>query len=199
MTGTIIHYHFSLSPWAYLGLSRLEAMAHQHGAQIIQKPVNMVETFKRTNGTLFKDRGAARIAYRNLELKRWKDFLSSPIKPEPAFFPCDDTLAARTVIAAREAGEMVSPLVNAVCTALWVEDRNIADRDTLAEILVASGYDADRTLKSAQSDDIGAVYEADTAEAVALGVFGSPTYVYNGELFCGQDRLDFLKRALVNG
>ena len=45
MTGTIIHYHFSLSPWAYLGLSRLEAMAHQHGAQIIQKPVNMVETF----------------------------------------------------------------------------------------------------------------------------------------------------------
>ena len=142
---------------------------------------------------------AARIAYRNLELKRWKDFLSSPIKPEPAFFPCDDTLAARTVIAAREAGEMVSPLVNAVCTALWVEDRNIADRDTLAEILVASGYDADRTLKSAQSDDIGAVYEADTAEAVALGVFGSPTYVYNGELFCGQDRLDFLKRALVSG
>ena len=197
MTGTLIHYHFSLSPWAYLGFPRLEAMAHRHGVEIIQKPVKMAETLRQTNGRLLKDRGTARIAYRNLELKRWKKFLSSPIKPEPAFFPCDDSLAARTVIAAREAGEVVSPLVGALFTALWVEDRNIADRDTLAEILVAGGYQADRTLKSAQSDEIGAVYEADTAEAVSLGVFGSPTYVYNEELFFGQDRLDFLERALA--
>ena len=34
------------------------------------------------------------------------------------------------------------------------------------------------------------------AEAETLGVFGAPTFVLNGELFWGQDRLDFVDRAL---
>ena len=36
-------------------------------------------------------------------------------------------------------------------------------------------------------------------EAVAKGVFGSPTYLYEGQLFWGQDRLDFLESALAEG
>jgi 2-hydroxychromene-2-carboxylate isomerase len=37
---------------------------------------------------------------------------------------------------------------------------------------------------------------ADSNKAVARGVFGAPSYIYRSELFWGQDRLDFLERAL---
>lgn len=40
-------------------------------------------------------------------------------------------------------------------------------------------------------------YQAHTEEAIAAGVFGSPTYVYQGELFWGQDRLDMLDEAIT--
>ena len=42
-------------------------------------------------------------------------------------------------------------------------------------------------------------YAALTAEARDLGVFGAPTYVIDGELFWGQDRLDFVQRRLQAG
>ena len=52
-------------------------------------------------------------------------------------------------------------------------------------------------LNAARSEENVARYDALTQEALQRGVFGAPTYVYNDELFWGQDRLDFLDRALA--
>ena len=50
----------------------------------------------------------------------------------------------------------------------------------------------------AKSEKVSKIYQSNTEDAVAKNVFGSPTYIYNDELFWGQDRLDFLERALNN-
>ena len=85
----------------------------------------------------------------------------------------------------------------ALLRAVWAEERNIADADTLAAIASEQGLDAKSLAQGATSADIGQRYEALTQEAIDRQVFGAPTYIYRDEPFWGQDRLDFLDRALA--
>jgi 2-hydroxychromene-2-carboxylate isomerase len=64
-------------------------------------------------------------------------------------------------------------------------------------MLAESGLPA-RRLEDAQSLDVQERYDANTRDAIELGVFGAPTYVIDGELFWGQDRLDFVERRLAH-
>jgi carboxymethylenebutenolidase len=77
-------------------------------------------------------------------------------------------------------------LAGDLLAALWKEDRNIADPAVLDEIGGRHGVSGSDREK----------YAAYTQEAVGRGVFGAPSYVYRDEIFWGQDRLDFLERAL---
>jgi len=67
------------------------------------------------------------------------------------------------------------------------------------EIVASVGLDAEATMKRALQPDIAATRDKDTEAAIALNVFGAPTYVIDGELFWGQDRLDFVERELAGG
>ena len=80
---------------------------------------------------------------------------------------------------------------------VWAGEKNIADPQTLREIIASVGLDAEATMKRASQPDIAATRDADTEAAIALNVFGAPTYVVDGELFWGQDRLDFVDRKLA--
>jgi 2-hydroxychromene-2-carboxylate isomerase len=86
-----------------------------------------------------------------------------------------------------------------VFRACWTEERDIAERETLAEKLSQAGHDAERVLAAAEAEPTARVYEANTAEAVSVNAIGSPTYVVRGEVFWGQDRLDLLADALESG
>jgi 2-hydroxychromene-2-carboxylate isomerase len=78
-----------------------------------------------------------------------------------------------------------------------VEDRNIADHATLVAIADENGLDGKALLAATESDAVKAEYEANTEEAIRLGVFGAPAYVFEGELFWGQDRLLMLEWRLA--
>jgi 2-hydroxychromene-2-carboxylate isomerase len=89
-----------------------------------------------------------------------------------------------------------------VCGALlavvWAQERNLADAAVLAEVLLEQQLPSER-LQQSQQADVQALYQAHTEEALKRGVFGAPTFVVEGELFWGQDRLDFLERRLQQG
>ncbi len=87
-------------------------------------------------------------------------------------------------------------LAHAEFAATWAEERDISDEATLIEIANGLGMDGGALLKAAKSPDIQAHYEANTAEALERGIFGAPTFFYEGEMFWGQDRLDFLEQAI---
>ena len=82
-------------------------------------------------------------------------------------------------------------------TGIWAEDRNLADATDLAEMLDTLGLPAADILTKAETADMIAAYEANTARADRLGVFGSPTFVVDGVRYYGQDRLDFVAEALT--
>ena len=81
--------------------------------------------------------------------------------------------------------------------AVWAEERDIADLATLAETAASCGADTAVLAERADAPDVATRFEVLTQEAIDRGVFGAPTYVVVGEMFWGQDRLDFLDRELA--
>lgn len=194
----VIDYYISLnSPWTYLGSRELEKIAERHGAEIQVKPVSLGQIFPKTGGLPLPKRAPARQAYRLVELERWHAFRDLPLNPHPKFFPADETLAAGCVIATGNEGGAALRLAHGILRAVWAEDRNIADEATLADIVRESGADAEALFAQARAPGTAQTYQAQTEEALARGVFGAPSYIYKDELFWGQDRLDFLDRALA--
>lgn len=195
MAQRIDYYFTPVSPWAFLGSERFHSVAAKAGAEIAYKPVNFGTIFPASGGLPLAKRAPQRQAYRQVELRRWADHLGIPLQLNPTHFPLADELAALTLIAADEAGADLAVLTTAFGRALWVEDRNIAERETLGEILEKNGVSRS-LIERAESDEIRARRDSYTEQALAAGVFGAPSYVLNGEIYWGQDRLDFLESAL---
>lgn len=199
MTKTIEHFFSITSPWTFLGFHRLAEIAARNGATVLHKPVDLGKVFAISGGLPLPKRAPQRQAYRLAELARWRDYLGVPINAQPKFFPVKGWPAAGMVIAARERGQDYGTLAHAILRAIWVEERNIDDIKTLEAIAAAQGFDGPALIKVAESEAVKTTFETDTQEAMDRGVFGAPTYIYNGEMFWGQDRLEFLERALKKG
>lgn len=193
-----IDYYLSLqSPWTYLGHQRLLDIATRHDAAINIFPLDFSVVFAASGGLPLAKRAPQRQAYRLVELRRWRDFLNLPLNLHPEHFPVDEKLAAAMVIAVRDADPAAAcKLAGAVLRAIWAEQRNIAERQTLLDIAADCGLDGTDLLAAADSTTVTARLAEDSEAALLRGVFGAPSYIYNDELFWGQDRLDFLQRAL---
>ena len=198
MTRLIDYYFAPISPFVYLGHDRFVAIARKHGATIAVKAINLGEVFPVSGGLPLSKRAPQRQAYRLVELKRWSDYLDISINVQPRFFPVNGDLAAAWILAAQEQGVVQAlTLTGAVGRAIWEQERDVAAESTLMEIAADVGLDAVGLSRRAASAEIVARYKALTQEAIDRQVFGAPTYMYRDELFWGQDRLDFLDRALA--
>lgn len=198
MAKTCIYYFAPQSPFAYLGHARFVAMAKQYGVQVDIKPMDQARVFKASGGLALAKRAPQRQAYRLNELRRWSEYLGLPMNPQPKFFPVPCDPAARLIIAAQLAHgtDAALALTGAIMQAVWEEEKNIADLDTLIALANAAGHDGKELLKSSETTSIQTQYDRFTDEALAASVFGGPWYVVDGEGFWGQDRLDFVERAL---
>lgn len=197
-----IDYYFAPnSPWTYLGHLRFWDIARAAGARIRVLPVDLGgKVFPVSGGLPLPKRAPQRQAYRLLELQRFSEFLHAPIVLQPRYFPVAADDAARLIIAVemKDGTHAAMHITDAVLRAVWVEERNIADEATLARLLAERELPAAR-LEESHSQAVQERYEVDTQAAIDAGVFGAPTYVVDGELFWGQDRLDFLQRRLARG
>lgn len=196
-----VDYYVSLnSPWTYLGIKRFEAMTKKYGAEVTIWPVDFGSVFAVSGGLPLPKRAPQRQAYRMMELKRWRDHLGVQTTLEPKFFPANEVPAAKCVIALREQGRMADAikLAHAVLTGLWAEEKNTGDPATLKEIIAGCGLDADAVVAASEAPAFADKREAYTKHAISQGVFGAPSFVIDGEIFWGQDRLDFVDRKLAS-
>lgn len=186
------------SPWTYLGHQRFVALTEKYQAQVELKPCDLGKVFSVSGGVPLAKRAPQRQAYRLVELKRWSEHLQMPMNLQPAFFPVAGDAAALLIIAARLAhgNDAALRLAGAVMRAVWAEERNIADAATLAAIAQECGHDGQALVKASETSGVQEEYNRNTEEAIAANVFGSPWYVVDGEAYWGQDRLDFVERAL---
>ena len=201
MALTIDYYFAPNSPYVYMGHARFVAMAKAAGATIRVLPVDLGgKVFPVSGGLPLNKRAPQRQAYRLVELKRFSEWLDLPLNVQPKYFPVAADDAAKLIIAVdlKDGTEAALQLTGAVVRAVWVEERNIADEGTLAMLLAEQGFNPAR-LEESHSQSVHERYEVDTQLAIDAGVFGAPSYVVNGEIFWGQDRLEFLQRRLARG
>ncbi len=194
----VIDYYFApQSPWTYLGHTRFSRLVADAGAQVRLLPMDLGKIFPASGGLPLAKRAPQRQAYRLLELARFRDHLQLPLNLQPKFFPVAADDAARLIIAVdqHDGWQAAMRLSGAVFAAVWAQERDIASAEVLAELLAENGLDAGRLAQS-RAPEVQQRYDANTQAALDGGVFGAPSFVIEGEMFWGQDRLDFVQRRL---
>ena len=199
MSRMIDYYFAPQSPWTYLGHARLMALAQAAHATLRVLPADFGKVFAASGGLPLSRRAPQRQAYRLLELARFRDVLKLPLNLEPHYFPVAGDDAARLIIAVdlQKGAEAALRLSGAIFSAVWVQQRDIASARTQAELLTECDLPVEMLAQS-QSQAVQEKYDANTGAAIDAGVFGAPSYCIDGEIFWGQDRLDFVERRLTS-
>ena len=199
MTHSVDYYFSPQSPWTYLGHQRFAEMAKAANATVRVLPVDLGgKVFPVSGGLPLNQRAPQRQAYRLVELKRFSEQLGLPLNLRPKFFPVAGDDASRLIVAVDRAdgSDAAMALGAAVFRSVWVDELNIADGQVLAALLASLQLPASR-LEESRTASVQQRYEANTQQAIDAGVFGAPSYVIAGEIFWGQDRLDFVQRRLT--
>ncbi len=195
MTKTVEFFYDYASPFSYLADRQLPAIAARHGAKIEYRPailgVLIVESGNQPPPTV-----PAKLAYLNADMRRWAARLNVPFVPNPAF-PVRSITLMRAALIAQDSG--VFPRFHeAMWRAMWNEAANLADPAVVTQVLARADLDADAIMRGTQDDKIKARLKANCDEALARGAFGLPTFFVGGEMFFGNDRVDFVGEALAS-
>lgn len=195
-------YYTLSSPWAYFAGPKQQDIVRRHPVKLLLKPYDFQDVVPRTGGVPLRTRPAPRRSYHALELDRWRKYLGMPLNLAPKYYPADgkpvgwNKPAGWMVIAAQERGLDAPLLSHALLRALWAEERDTSDPAVRMTIANENGLPGAELVAAEKSPQAQALYKTYSEQAERLGVFGAPTYILNGERFWGQDRLDFLDRAL---
>ena len=192
-----VDYYISLaSPYTYMGGRHLPEIIERTGAAFHIKPVIGSQLLAATGGLPVPKRHPARLAYRLVELERWKRHWSIPMNIEPKFFPVDDGKAAHMVIAAQQLGQDAITLSNAFLACVWEAEQDISDLSVLITAADQASFDGQALAERSDADDVTAIHQANTDDAIEHEVFGMPWFIHDGMPYWGQDRIRFLTKAL---
>jgi 2-hydroxychromene-2-carboxylate isomerase len=199
MAATLDYYFSIVSPWAYIGHDALHDVVARNDVAVNYKPMALLEVFDTTGTPRLPDRHQTRKDYRMLELQRWREKRGLSFNLQPAHWPFPFQTADCMIIAAVEAGGDPAGFMRTVFKGIWEEQKNYAEDGELVAAADANGLSGAELLAAARSDANQAAYDGNTSGFLAIGGFGAPTYIVNGEIFWGQDRIDLLEDALKSG
>jgi 2-hydroxychromene-2-carboxylate isomerase len=182
------------SPTSYLAYKQLPKIASRHGARIEWTPILLGGVFKATGNTS-PAMVPAKARYMNNDLARFAKRYNVVLNFN-THFPVNTLTLMRGAVA-YQATNQFDLYIDAMFDAMWSHPRNLNDPGEVAHVLRDIGIKADDFLSRVERSDAKERLKANTDEAIARGVFGAPTFFVNGEMFFGQDRLDFVEEALL--
>lgn len=199
MTDAIEYYFTSISPFAYLGHKTLMDISQKHNIPVEFKPFNIFKVWEQSGSIPPAERSPIRQRYRLVEIQRIAVFRNVCMNAKPAHFPTDPTLADHCICSLEQTGSDAASFSQAVGRAVWEQNQQIADEACLSNILDECGHNAAEILVAAKSNEAIAKREQNTMDAIANDAIGAPAYVYHGEVFWGQDRLEQLEQMIASG
>lgn len=195
MTKAVEFYFDVGSPAAYLAWTQLPKLCVDTGAELVYKPILLGGVFKET-GNSPPISVPAKGKWMLADLARFATFYGVPLNFNP-HFPINTLFLMRAAAALVTAEpERFEAFLTAVFTAIWVDKKDMGDPQVAAEVLTEAGFDPQTLVELTQQDTTKEALIKLTAEAVQRGVFGAPTCFVGDEMFFGQDRMDFIQRAL---
>lgn len=199
MARQVDYYFATYSPWSFLGQKLFNDIAVKHKLKVVYKPTPLGDLFSETGGLPLAKRHPARQAYRWMDLQRWREKRGVALNLKPKYWPFQSTLADRCIIALNQIHHDPNTFTMLAFKAVWEKDLNLADEIMVSTLLTASGLNAADIIARANSTETEATYQQNRLDAMAAGVFGAPSYVIEGEVFWGQDRLELLDDMLTSG
>jgi 2-hydroxychromene-2-carboxylate isomerase len=194
MAKTVEFYFDFGSPTAYLAFYRLRQLAGQYSAHIDYRPVLLGGLFK-ASGNHSPVAVPAKGRYMMADdLPRFSERYGVPLTFNP-FFPINTLQLMRGAIASEQLG-CLEPYADTVYSAIWRDGKNMGDAEVVETVLVQAGLPVAELLALAQDPDVKSALVKATEAAAERGLFGVPTLFVDGEMFFGQDRLDFVEERL---
>jgi 2-hydroxychromene-2-carboxylate isomerase len=187
-----LHFWFDYScPYAYLAATQVAALASRTGAELVYEPMLLGGVFRAvgTDQRLFATLSPQKARHNGLDMQRWAELFGVPLRM-PEAHPMRTVEALRATLLAGIDPRVVAGFYRAY----WVEGRPPSDETTMRDVLTSAGHDASAVL--AKLDEAKDDLRVRTDRAIAHGIFGAPAFVVDGEMYWGQDRLDFVERAL---
>ncbi|MEZ5571828.1 MAG: 2-hydroxychromene-2-carboxylate isomerase [Halioglobus sp.] len=190
-----LEFYFDFgSPTSYLAHKRLGQLSAEYNLEVIYKPILLGGIFKATGNAspiTIPAKGEYMMVH---DLPRFARRYGVAMNFNP-FFPINTLNLMRIGIAALQLG-CAQQLIDTVFDAMWVDGKNLGDTETVAAVLANHHLAAKELLELSQTPEIKTALITETEAAVARGVFGAPTFFMAGEMYFGQDRLDFVEQAL---
>jgi 2-hydroxychromene-2-carboxylate isomerase len=195
-----IKFYFDFSsPYGYLMSEKIDALAAQHDRKVQWRPILLGVVFQATGSAPLTLQNPAKAAYSLVDFERSARFMGVPYNP-PSRFPLPTQNAARTYYWLHgQDCALARQFAHAVYRAYFVDDRDISAPETVLEIAAGLGVDRDGLEGALQSPEIKARLRNECDEALAVGVFGSPHVIVDGEPFFGADRLPQIAEWLGTG
>jgi 2-hydroxychromene-2-carboxylate isomerase len=181
-------------PYAYLGSTQVEALARRTGAALTYRPMLLGGVFRAVGAPQnMMDVLSPQKARHNLDdMMRWAEYFGVPLVM-PGGHPFRTVEALRATLVTR----CDPAVIHGFYRAYWIRGERPSDRATIRQVLGEAGHDPDAVTARLQDDAVKDDLRRRTDEAIALGIFGAPSFVVDGtELFWGQDRIPFVARAL---
>ena len=190
-----VEFYFDFgSPTTYLAWQRLKQLQNQYDLEVDYKPMLLGGVFKAT-GNSSPVMVPAKGAYMGVDLARFAKRYGVSLNFNP-FFPINTLSLMRAAFGAKKLG-CFDTYVDTVFKAIWVKRKNMGDPDVVAAVLLKAELDGAALMATTQDPDIKKKLIDVTDEAIKRGAFGAPTLFMDGEMYFGQDRLDFIEEALI--
>ena len=182
------------SPWCYLASTRVGRLAARHGAVVHWRPLQLAQLIDAIGGRRVLEENPAFVRWYRRDLQDWAALQGATVRYHPDF-PLRPSRALRVALLAEERGLGEAWVVRAM-RAYWSEAADISDLSTLGRLATECCLDSEQAIEAAGSDAYKAMLEANTREAVDAGIFGVPSFVVDGTIHFGNDRLAMLDRQL---
>ena len=185
-----IEFWFSIgSTYTYLSVTRIAALAKEAGASFSWQPFSVRKIMREMDNVPFPPSKKVKVDYmwRDIERRAQGYGFSARV---PAPYPLGEfDLANRVAVLGKQEG-WCEDYVRATYRRWFIEGQEAGGEPNLPQTLSEIGQDLSHVLERANSPDIEAAYLEQTERAQRLGIFGSPAFVIDGELFWGDDRLE---------
>ena len=193
MAALELYYDFS-STNAYFAAFLAPRLCERLGVELRWRPYHLGHVFRKRGHSVLRDHSPEKLEYLWRDHQRWSKLTGLPFN-RPSRFPIKTSTALRGSLVAAELGRE-QDYVQAVMRAYWVDDRDIAQAEVVAEVAAGLGLDGTDLIAKAESEAMRSALVRITDEGIARGAFGAPMFFVGQEMFWGKDRLDFVEAAL---
>lgn len=195
MSKAVRFYYDFFSPYAYLASTQLPKLLDRYGASVTYVPIHVLTLMTKVGNRPTTIECKAKGVYAGADLRRWARAYDIPFAANPGIKSIEGKRLLDGAAAAAELGE-IEAYTRAVFGAMWAKPAPMMDDNQLSHVLGDGGVRQVEAILAGSAAGRAKI-EANVEEAVTAGVFGAPSFLFQGQLYFGNDRLNFLEQELA--